>query len=75
MNRQHLQTVDLNELWETLLVAHLDAAMVKFIDLGLDVQAVHVSGPACQLRELFCRLSENTLDCTPAKTLGNAMRE
>ena len=66
MARQPLQTVDLKELCETLLEAHLDAATVKSIDLGLDVQSVHVSGHAWLLRELLGNLSDNALQYTPA---------
>ncbi|MHB8949977.1 MAG: ATP-binding protein [Rhodoferax sp.] len=66
MDRQPLQTVDLTELCETLLEAHLDDAMAKSIDLGLDVQAVHVSGHAWLLRELLANLTDNALKYTPA---------
>ncbi len=65
MGQQPLQTVDLKELCETVLEAHLDAAMAKSIDLGLDVQAVHVSGHAWLLRELLGNLSDNALQYTP----------
>ena len=66
MDRQPLQTVDLKELCETLLEAHLDAATAKSIDLGLDVQSVHVSGHAWLLRELLGNLSDNASQYTPA---------
>lgn len=66
LDQQPLQTVDLKELCETLLEAHLDAAMAKDIDLGLDVQAVHVAGHAWLLRELLGNLTDNALKYTPA---------
>lgn len=63
---QPLQRVDLKELCETLLEVHLDEAQAKSIDLGLDVQAVHVSGHEWLLRELLCNLLDNALRYTPA---------
>ena len=65
LDRQPMQTVDLKELCETLLETHLDAAMAKHIDLGLDVQAVHVAGHAWLLRELLGNLLDNALKYTP----------
>jgi two-component system sensor histidine kinase TctE len=66
LDQQPLQIVDLKELCETLLEAHLDAATAKQIDLGLDVQAVQVAGHAWLLRELLGNLTDNALKYTPA---------
>ena len=56
LDAQPLQRVDLKALCETLLEEHLDAATAKRIDLGLDVQAVQVTGQEWLLRELLCNL-------------------
>lgn len=63
---QSLHRVDLKELCETLLELHLDAAAAKQIDLGLEVQAVHVAGHEWLLRELLSNLLDNALKYTPA---------
>ncbi len=65
LDAQPLQRVDLKELCETLLEMHLDAASTKRIDLGLEAQAVHVSGHEWLLRELLCNLLDNALKYTP----------
>ena len=57
--------MDLKGLCETLLEAYLDAAEGKQIDLGLDVQAVHIDGHDWLLRELLCNLLDNALKYTP----------
>ena len=44
MDAQPLQRVDLKDLCETLLENFLDAATGKGLDLGLEVQPVHVTG-------------------------------
>jgi two-component system sensor histidine kinase TctE len=65
MDAQPLRRVDLKDLCETLLEVYLDAAQAKQIDLGLDVQAVHVDGQDWLLRELICNLLDNALKYTP----------
>lgn len=62
---QRLHRVDLKELCETLLEVHLDAAAARHIDLGLEVQAVHVAGHEWLLRELLSNLLDNALKYTP----------
>ena len=66
LDAQPWQRVDLKELCETLLESHLDAAAAKQIDLGLEVQAVHVTGHEWLLRELLTNLLDNALKYTPA---------
>ena len=66
LDAQPFQRVDLKELCETLLEMHLDAASANGIDLGLDAQAVHISGHEWLLRELLCNLLDNALKYTPA---------
>jgi two-component system sensor histidine kinase TctE len=65
LDTQPGQRVDLKELCEILLEMHLEAALAKHIDLGLDVQAVHVSGHEWLLRELLGNLLDNALKYTP----------
>ena len=50
LDAQPLQPVDLKALCESLLEQHLDAAFAKHIDLGLEVQAVQVTGHEWLLR-------------------------
>lgn len=64
LDAQPLRRVDLQDLCETLLETYLDAAQGKQIDLGLDVQAVHVDGHEWLLRELLCNLLDNALKYT-----------
>ena len=61
-----LQRVDLKALCEALLEAYLDAATDKHIDLGLEAQAVHVSGFEWLLRELLANLTDNAIKYTPS---------
>jgi two-component system sensor histidine kinase TctE len=65
LDAQPLHRVDLKELCENLLEIHLDAASAKQIDLGLEVQAVHVAGHEWLLRELLGNLLDNALKYTP----------
>ncbi len=63
---QPTQRVDLKELCETILEAHLDAAAAKRIDLGLDAQPAQVMGHEWLLRELLANLVDNAVKYTPA---------
>lgn len=65
IDAQPLQRVDLKELCETMLEAHLDTASAKHIDLGLETQPVHVSGHEWLLRELLGNLVDNAIKYTP----------
>ena len=65
MQGQPLQRVDLRELCEAMLEAHLDAATAKHIDLGLDAQAAQVMGHEWLLRELLGNLVDNAVKYTP----------
>ena len=65
LDAQPLHRVDLRDLCETLLEVYLDAASLKQIDLGLEVQAVHVTGHEWLLRELLCNLLDNAVKYTP----------
>lgn len=66
LDAQPLHRVDLRAMCETLLEMHLDAALAKSIDLGLDVQSVHVTGHEWLLRELLGNLLDNALKYTPS---------
>ncbi|ART47165.1 sensor histidine kinase [Acidovorax carolinensis] len=66
VDAQPSQRVDLKDLCETLLETFLDAATGKGLDLGLDVQPVHVSGHGWLLRELLSNLVDNAIKYTPA---------
>jgi two-component system sensor histidine kinase TctE len=65
MQAQPMQRVDLKDLCEALLEAHLDAATHKHIDLGLDAPAVQVMGHEWLLRELLTNLVDNAVKYTP----------
>jgi two-component system, OmpR family, sensor histidine kinase TctE len=62
---QPMLPVDLKELCESLLEAHLDAASRRSIDLGLDVRACSVPGHEWLLRELLSNLVDNAVKYTP----------
>ncbi|WP_087747631.1 MULTISPECIES: sensor histidine kinase [unclassified Acidovorax] len=66
LDAQPSQRVGLKDLCETLLEAFLDAATGKGLDLGLDVQPVHVTGHGWLLRELLSNLVDNAIKYTPA---------
>ena len=63
---QPQQRVDLKDLCEQLLESFLDAATRKGLDLGLEVEAVQVSGHGWLLRELLSNLVDNAIQYTPA---------
>ena len=56
-----IERVDLQQLCETALELHLDAATVKGMDLGLEAEPVHASGHGWLLRELLSNLVDNAL--------------
>jgi two-component system, OmpR family, sensor histidine kinase TctE len=56
----------LKDLCEALLESFLDAATAKGLDLGLEVQPVHVNGHGWLLRELMSNLVDNAIKYTPA---------
>ncbi|BEU95045.1 sensor histidine kinase [Acidovorax sp. DW039] len=65
LDAQPPQRVDLKDLCETLLESFLDAATGKGLDLGLEVQPVHVTGHGWLLRELMSNLVDNAIKYTP----------
>ena len=65
-NTQPMQRVDLEQMCDVLLEGHLDAAMAKSIDLGLDAAPVHVTGHEWLLRELMANLLDNAIKYTPS---------
>ena len=65
LDAQPPQRVDLKDLCESLLENFLDAATGKGLDLGLDVQLVHVTGHGWLLRELLSNLVDNAIKYTP----------
>ena len=66
LDAQPPQRVDLKDLCETLLETFLDPATGKGLDLGLEVQPVHVTGHGWLLRELLSNLVDNAIKYTPA---------
>ena len=66
LDAQSPQRVDLKDLCEALLENFLDAATGKGLDLGLEVQPVHVTGHGWLLRELLSNLVDNAIKYTPA---------
>ncbi|GAA4419031.1 sensor histidine kinase [Acidovorax lacteus] len=66
LDAQPPQRVDLKDLCETLLETFLDPATGKGLDLGLEVDPVHVTGHGWLLRELLSNLVDNAIKYTPA---------
>ena len=62
---QAMQSVDLKDLCESVLSAHLDAATDKGIDLGLEAGPALACGHAWLLRELLGNLVDNAVKYTP----------
>ena len=62
---QAWERIDLKQLCEVLLEAHLDAAMDKGIDLGLEALPAHANGVQWLLRELVSNLLDNAIRYTP----------
>ena len=65
LDAQAPQRVDLKDLCETLLETFLDPATGKGLDLGLEVEPVHVTGHGWLLRELLSNLVDNAIKYTP----------
>ena len=65
MDAQPLTRVDLKDLCANLLETHLDAALAKGIDLGLEASPVQVMGHEWLLRELLSNLLDNAIRYTP----------
>ena len=66
LGAQPMQRVDLQDLCESVLPIHLDAATNKGIDLGLEAAPAQVSGHEWLLRELLGNLVDNAVKYTPA---------
>lgn len=62
---QAMQRVNAGVLCENVLTLHLDAALTKHIDLGLEALPVQVDGHEWLLRELLINLVDNALRYTP----------
>jgi two-component system sensor histidine kinase TctE len=60
-----MEAVELKEVCESLLQAHLDGATARQIDLGLDAQPATVTGHDWLLRELLGNLVDNAIKYTP----------
>jgi two-component system, OmpR family, sensor histidine kinase TctE len=65
MQAQPQQRVDLKSLCEDALQSHLEAALAKHIDLGLDAQDAQVMGHEWLLRELLANVVDNAIKYTP----------
>jgi len=59
------EPLDLKQLCEQVLEAHLDAAERRQIDFGLSTTTTWVEGDAWQLRELLNNLVDNAIKYTP----------
>lgn len=65
LDAQPLQRVAIKDLCESILEVFLDAATAKGLDLGLEVQPVHVTGHGWLLRELLSNVVDNAIKYTP----------
>ena len=65
MSSQPAQRVDLRDLCESVLALHLDAALAKGIDLGLEARFAQLAGHEWLLRELLGNLVDNAVKYTP----------
>lgn len=59
------QRLDLKDLCEALLETFLNAATEKGLDLGLEVEPVHVNGHGWLVREMLSNLVDNAIKYTP----------
>jgi two-component system, OmpR family, sensor histidine kinase TctE len=78
LQAQPMQRVDLKELCEAMIEAHLDAATAKRIDLGLDADPAQVMGHEWLLRELLGNLVDNAVKYTlegGTVTIRSGLRE
>ena len=66
VQEEDAQRVDLQSLCEALLPIFLDRALEKGLDLGLEVEAAHVTGHEWLLRELISNLLDNAIKYTPS---------
>jgi two-component system, OmpR family, sensor histidine kinase TctE len=65
VNPADVQRIDLQDLCENVLESRLDDAIAAGIDLGLEVEHVHIAGHAWLLRELLANLVDNALRYAP----------
>ncbi len=65
MDAQPLSRVDLKDMCTNMLEIHLDAALAKGIDLGLEAAPAQVMGHEWLLREMLSNLLDNAIRYTP----------
>jgi two-component system sensor histidine kinase TctE len=61
-------SVDLVELLQELTAQHLDIALERQVDLGLEAEPAEVSGERWMLREMAANLIDNALRYAPARS-------